>query len=401
MSEHTPEDDGGDSVEEDIKSVYGEISVETNPSRFALKKEFFAWHHPVKQVVRKGQWANLTEQLIREHREPDISVLRYFTLPGEDLLDVRALADVCLPRGIQIEFFGFNSAPDPGRGEVASAALRQAGVITSNALVLPDRLEDIANRRSQAAFRLSQCLPFDVVNIDACDHLAFRPSAQSGCTFDAIRALLNHQMDAKKDWMLFITSRADPDRLGEPAIEFQRAIDRNLEVSADGFGPVLAEAIEADPKLMATELAKTWTSRGHKFLKLYSIGVGKFLLQFFHNQPNLPAKVRLVSACAYRVHGNEPDMLSLAFRISPERRQPFPPDVGGAVIIPSLEPERAIHVARRAQKLRDLDRELRERPEVSAPAIQGSAELLRAAGYDIPAWRKWLAEHPERPMTIV
>lgn len=387
----------------DLADIYGEDFAEVDqPELFPEKRQNFApWHHPVKQLVRKTQWEALVARLVRDNA-PDGNVLRYFTLPGADLLDVRVIAEGCTPLGIQIEYFGFDAEMqavelNAPRIELESA-LRQAGRITANAVILPDRLEDIAVDQSQAARQLETRQPFHVINIDACDHLAYQPDGRQRSTFDAVQALLRHQMIATRPWLLFITTRVEPGLLAGPGDAMRQAVNDNL-ANAAGFDDALAAAIEADVALVHDALADVWTNHNSKFLKLYAIGLGKVLLQFFHAQPNHPANVELASACAYRVYGNEPDMIALAFRITPDGPVVFQP---GQVRQPDLamEAARAVRLATRAQAMRDLDGELEANAEVRDAMARDSASLLRASNYDMNAYQAWLANHARRPMQI-
>lgn len=387
----------------ELAEIYGEDFAEADPPvLFPERRQNFApWHHPVKQLVRKTQWEFLVNRLVR-HNPPDGNVLRYFTLPGADLLDVRVLAEGCAPLGVQIEYFGFDAGMqavelNAPRIELESA-LRQAGRITANAVILPDRLEDIAVDHSQAARQLEARQPFHVINIDACDHLAYQPDGRPRSTFDAVQALLRHQMVASRPWLLFITSRVEPGLLAGPGDAMRQAVNDNLATAA-GFGEALAAAIEADAALVEDALADVWANHDSRFLKLYAIGLGKVLLQFFHAQPNHPANVELASACAYRVYGDEPDMIALAFRITPDGPVVFQP---GQIPQPdpAVEAARAVRVAARAQAMRDLDGELEASAEVREDMARGSASLLRASNYDMNAYRTWLASHARRPMQI-
>ena len=163
---------GGQTPDDDIATTYGEPVSEESPPAALAKREFQPWHHPVKQLVRDNQWAELTSRLLSERKEAP-SVLHYFTLPGVDLLDVRVLADVCGPRGIIIKYFGFDAGTgadgDTSLGDggwiTAESALRQAGRISLDAVILPDRLEDIALHGSQASDQLGRQPAFDVINI--------------------------------------------------------------------------------------------------------------------------------------------------------------------------------------------------------------------------------------------
>lgn len=397
---------GGDEHQKgdiELADIYGDDFAKADqPELFPEKRQNFApWHHPVKQLVRKTQWETLVTRLIKDNA-PDGNILRYFTLPGADLLDVRVLAEACEPLGVQIEYFGFDAAMhmvemNAPRIELESA-LRQAGRITANAVILPDRLEDIAVNQSQAARQLETRQPFHVINIDACDHLAYQPEGRQRSTFDAVRALLRHQMIATRPWLLFITTRVEPGLLEGPGDVMRQAVNDNL-ATAGGFGNALAAAIEADAAIVQDEVANAWANHDAKFRKLYAIGLGKVLLQFFHAQPNHPANVELASACTYRVYGDEPDMIALAFRITPDGPVVFQPGQPQQSDL-AVEATRAVRVAARAQAMRDLDAELEADVEVCEAMARSSATLLRASNYDMGAYQAWLANHVRRPIQI-
>lgn len=406
-----------DEASEDILEVYGSPD-EATPSTLSDERlqQFAPWHHPVKQIVRQRQWAALAKKLL-EDRQNNSTTLRYFTLPGKDLFDIKTLAEVCAPLGVAIEYFGFNSMSPPPRpngeaseseaGHVNSAAawaavesaLRQAGRTTSDSIINPDRLEDIAVNHSHASAKLRLRPHFDIINVDVCDHLAYAPAGRERTTFDALNALLQHQMGAKSPWLLYLTTRADRNLLGVPGLAFQKAISENLNVAGSGFGAALADCLEANQSKIVSELNAVWNAQDMKFLKLFTVGLGKFLLQFFCGQPNLPANVELASAYAYRVYEDEPDMLALAFRITPEPPRVFPPSAGGAAVIPSLEPARAVRVAERAKRLWDIDSALDDK-QVRLEAVEGMQRLLEGAHYDIAEWKYWLSKLEKRPFVV-
>ncbi|HDZ73073.1 MAG TPA: hypothetical protein ENH55_09900 [Aurantimonas coralicida] len=390
-----------------LGGVYGETPPPPLVRR-AKKTDFAPWHHPVKQIVRDYQWGALTEKLVQSRKEDARGILRYFTLPGADLLDVRYLSKKLEAHNSKIEYFGFNQGQpdeDPADAEAekgtyfsAESALRQAGKTTGNAVVLPDRLEDIANPNSQAANRLRQQGVFDVINIDACNHLGFSPEGRTQSLFDAMGTLLAHQLRAEKPWLLFVTTRVAPDLLGTPAITLQSAINDNIKLHPD-FGGAVAQCIKGNIQTLAGDLNKSWGQNGESFLKMFVLGVAKYLLQFFHGQPNLQAKVELASAYAYRVYGDEPDMLSLAFRVSPSGLKVHPHTAGTAVVGDNLELGAALAVVERLSKLWLLDGSLDDE-QVKSDAVLGTHDLLDAADYDIAAWEAWLKIHKIRPMEI-
>jgi hypothetical protein len=374
------------------------------------RREFKPWHHPVKQIVRNRQWGALTQRLIGDIR-PTITTLRYFTLPGPDLLDVRVLADVCAPQEIKVEFFGFDTAvvengadgerthADVSAAADAQAVLRQAGRITDESVVIRGRLEDIAITRTHEANQLRAQQPFHVINIDACNHLTFRQEGAKNL-FDALQELLRHQTRAEDPWLLFLTTRCSPDRLCDAGDEFKNRIAANLELSPDEFKKALASVLNVDIADLEAALEAGWAARDANFLKLYVIGFGKYLLHLYNGQPASPADVELVSTYAYTIHPDDPPMLALAFRITPSGPQMYPPSTGGMVPLRDLEPTRAVRVAERAGRLWLLDEALNEF-EIRREAVDGTVNLLRNANYDMAAWREWVTRHPTRPVDLV
>lgn len=376
-----------------------------------LRTDYKPWHHPIKQIVRQRQWVESAKRLIESHRSAERrDKLRYFTLPGADLFDVRVLADSLVEAGTRIEYFGFDSGYE-GDGEVAAngaksaylaaeSALRQADRITEDAVILKDRLEDIAQDESLAATMLDRQGVFDIINMDACDHLGYVPKNRKASMFDALEKLLKHQMIAKEPWLLFVTTRADVDLLGVPARKFQTAIGKNIDQHNDAFAKPLSECIDAQLHNLTSAMNGCWSNQDINFLRLFCIGLGKYLLHFYHAQINLPAGVELVSAYAYKVHRDEPDMLSLAFRITPKGIQAQAPNTGGAIVVPNVELQDAVAIVARAKKLWNLDQAIEDQTDLRNEVVTGTEKLLRSAGFDIPGWQRWLGEHRIRPLDL-
>lgn len=400
--------------EDDIASlVYGNDDIGTAITRLTKKRGFAPWHHPVKQIVRDYQWGDAAKRLLKKNRAEDQrGTLRYFTLPGVDLLDVRQLAKSTQHYGSRIEYFGFNSGwkldadiNDTGSSSgaylSAESALRQAGTITDTSVVWPDRLEDIARSRSTAANRLQQQAAFDIVNIDACDHLGYASEGREHTLFDAMETLLAHQLRAGKTWLLFITTRVDPQLLGAPAEKLRDAIAKNLELHPNDFGDALANCVGVDRATLESELENVWASHDDRLLKLFVLALGKHLLQFYYAQPNFTNRVELISAFAYRVHGDAPDMLSMAFRVTPEGMRILPAAAAPVVKLEQVELAEAQAIAEKAQEMWDLDGETGiQNSDVAKDALDGTEILLNEANYDIDEWKEWLRTHQNRPMAV-
>jgi len=380
--------------------------ISSDASPFALqdtiaKKEFAPWHHPVKQIVRENQWANEIRRLIKRRQLSD-GTIRYFTLPGPDLFDVRMLADVCASSNLIVDYFGFLAGGVSGQdmdGEgrrvpwaVAEAALRQSGKVTAGSEIAADRLEDIAVDRSKARTSLIRKPPFDIINVDGCGFLAHKPENRHTCTFDALRVLLNHQSRAQSPWLLLLTTRADAATLGEPGAHLQKAILDNLTNWPNIFGTQLASTMQWPSDKLTASVSAAWSGLGMPFMQIFTLGVAKFLLHHFHRDPALQANVELKSSYVYRVSGSEVDMAALAFLISPD-----PPAIAGAV---SPEPKRACEIVKRMPNVWDIDDAVRTDADLRQKAVSGMEALLKVANYDVARWRSWVAGHRTRPLPI-
>lgn len=402
----------GSSKEPDIVDLVlgGGADEQTVVSTPVLRANFAPWHHPIKQIVRDYQWSDQVKRLFRNYRtEEQWGILRYFTLPGADLLDVRMLVDSLSEFNTKIEYFGFdtgysdeekqNPINESGTYLAAESALRQADKITDKAEILRDRLEDIAVESSHAAARLGQHDFFDVINIDACSHLGYKAPGREASIFDALEALLAHQMKATKTWLLFITTRANTEVLGEPVEKLKTAIAENIALHGK-FAEALGECLGGTASSIEEDMLAHWSSQSREFLKLFCVGLGKYLLQYYHSQPNLPAAVEMVSAFAYKIKNEEPDMLSLAFRIKPTGLQVQPAKASGPNQLPAIELSQATNVVSKASRLWDLDAAIANDAEVRNDAIAGTKKLLSSANYDIECWETWLKNLPVRPMHL-
>ncbi len=78
----------------------------------AAQKPFQPWHKPRKQFIRLRQWCDEVKALLAEltkARGAAPASLSYLTLPGDELLDVRVLHDVCGAQSVRLRYLGFNT----------------------------------------------------------------------------------------------------------------------------------------------------------------------------------------------------------------------------------------------------------------------------------------------------
>lgn len=367
-------------------------------------KTFAAWHHPRKQYVRIHQWCSEVRKLIPSLGLGPGDPFRYLTLPGNELLDVRALHGVCEKAGVKLRYLGFNSVgpntPDQTELALSQSEVRSLNYIDEFSDVLEDRLEAIANERSPAFARTQKSGPFHAINLDLCDCIAFREVGHSkGSPLEATGRLLELQLNTTTPWLLFITTKAQPTLIGDFAREgFMRALDANSKAS-DTFRAKLADTISADLGALDATLDAAWEQQDGRFLRLFCLGLGKWLLGIL-SRAAPPRELTLLSSCFYQSGPDGPDMLSLAFCCGGTQQvaqdayailpaTDYPP--------PKTEVESAISLSEKISELFDLDAHLTSDAALTEKLIAQKARLLATARYTAEDYEGWARERMGLP----
>lgn len=384
--DETPEED----TEFGPAPEHGEVS--------SVKREFQRWHHPRKQWVRVQQWCSASRRLIKELGLLDGESFRYLTLPGDELLDIRALSDVCADENVKLRFLGFNSVgpQTPAQIElnISQNEVRSHAAVDSLSRVLERRLESVTNGDSQE-FRAAQNLgPFHAINIDFCDSIAFRDSDdRKGSGLGVLAKLLELQLATNKPWLLFITTMAQPNLLSKRnQAGFMEAIKANTDVS-DEFKAGLAKLISTSADGLDARLAEVWKNQDPDFLRLFCAGLGKWLLRVLG--PAQPSRsLTLLDSCYYRV-GSRPSMISLVFRCDTRAQQLIDRDG----ILPAgtacsnetdfSEVQLAISMARKLSASFDLDERIALDVVLANKLIGQAGRLMAAARFDVGAYETW------------
>ena len=138
-----------------------------------LEKEFKPWHKPRKQWVRLEQWRNETERLLGE-LNLDGRPLRYLSLPGKDMLDIRVFAQLCQNKGIQLKCLGYDESvsSDSDQTEVSISWNEVSNQIQPTSIILPDNISVLKNKGSHAFSYIKKLGSFDVVNLDFCQSIS-------------------------------------------------------------------------------------------------------------------------------------------------------------------------------------------------------------------------------------
>lgn len=369
-----------------------------------IKTRFERWHHPRKQFVRVRQWCAAAKDLIKELSLGPGVPFSYLTLPGNELLDVRALSGVCEKASVPLRYLGFNSV---GKGTAQQAELnishnevRELAAVDRFSVIMEERLEAVANDLSPAYRRTREFGPFHAINIDLCDSIAFRDvDDRRGSTLGVVAKLLELQLQTSSPWLLFVTTMAQPDLVSARTREgFMGAINANTAASAD-FKDELAGLISGTADELDVRLEAAWQSQDPDFLRLFCTGLGKWLLSLL-GRAAPPRNLTLLSSYYYRVGPDGPDMLSIAFRCDTPPQELT--DQHGILVQPPAaaeafsEVQLAIQMARSLRESTDLDQMLLDDPELAEKLIVQASKLMSSARFSVPAYEAWARDELER-----
>lgn len=141
--------------------------------------------------------------------------------------------------------------------------------------------------------------------------------------------------------------------------KFLHPLRKNIELGPE-FSDKLAELIGVDV-CVAENVDRYFKINGDPLLKIFAVGLGKYLLHLLHNQVQDPASVELSSCCGYRVEAEHLDMLSVVFRVTPKEKVIIPAAQVADIAIPAIEMASAIQIVRKAGATVDVDLVLQDR----------------------------------------
>lgn len=364
-----------------------------------VKTNFRPWHHPRKQYVRIHQWCDAVQKLVKElglgHGDP----FRYLTLPGDELLDVRALHGVCEQAKVKLRYLGFNNVVAGSSAQtelnISRSEVRSLSAIDEFSSVIEDRLEAITNTKTAAHDRARSSGPFHAINIDLCDSITLRDVGHPrGSYLGVLEKLLELQLQMTKPWLLFVTTKAEPSLLSERSREgFASAISSNTAVSTE-FKNELAKLLSVAAEQLDSGLDAAWKKQNAEFLRLYSTGLGKWLLRLLSvAQP--PREIILLSSCYYQVGPSGPDMLSLAFKCNTAPQKIS--DRDGVLPAKAVENEfseerTAVKMAQNLGDCFDLDDKLASDGVLAEKLVGQAGRLLATARYSETEYKMWASQ---------
>lgn len=391
------------------------------PQHISREREFAPWHKVRKEFVRGRQWNRLIINLARRFLKSDLQLedatgwsaeddipetvtisrpLRCLVIPGDDLLDIRALYRDTEDVRCYIRYLGFNErygSDDTNTWiHIANNDVSSLPRVCANSRVLRDRFQSIGNQQSQAYRYVKEYGPFDVVNLDLCDSLFPTISGDLPSYYNALHRIAEYQLRyMATPWLLFITTEVAPAELDLGQFEsLCRPTKGNLE-RHDAFGVALSPLLPVDALGGSDNPIDLSQFDSEQIISLFGVAIGKALLSFcVTSEPRW--RIDMLSSYQYRI--NEPkdvSMLSLAFQFKPIVTPPQ--DRTGISSIEVSEPapfneeELATKLAKAVGRISNIDQLLQNDDELRRELFHASADLLEAAGYNRQEYEKWVS----------
>ena len=396
------------------------VPEHTAPAR----DEFKPWHKVRKQFIREHQWNNLVARMVKRYLgglqtdaedwslefEGDEDVaevpdqirverpLKCLVIPGDDLLDLRALWRHLRPLNCYIKYLGFNEAQgsdqEGTRVHVAHNDVTSLHHVSRESVVLADRFQSVASLQSQAYRYLKEFGPFHLVNLDLCDTLFPIGAERQTDYYNALYRVAEYQMkNQTSPWLLFITTQVEPgaanaDALGKLCAPTKKNYDTHTDFADRVCKLLPKEAFTSSDVVDVSKLSE------HHMADLFGIALGKWLITLAASgSPNWI--VQMLKSYRYSIKPETSvEMLSLAFLFRPRVTPPTDPTGISAVevAIPKFPDEResAIRLLSAVERLADVDKLLADDESMCTAMEINSADLLESAGYDREAYVAWV-----------
>jgi hypothetical protein len=322
-------------------------------------------------------------------------------IPGDDLLDIRALWSEISPLDCFIHYLGFNEGHGSDeigtKVHVANNAVTSLPGVVPDSHVLKDRFEAITGTNSVAYARLRNYGPYHIVNLDLCGSMFPNTAQNVQPYYEAIGSLLKYQFAAQKtNWLLFITTMIEPaivdkewmQRLCKPT---RQNFDDNADFAAKMEGLLPRRSLDVEGMNVNIDALSE-----DEMIGLFGVALGKWLLHLGQS-PSPKWTVAMRRSFRYSINKDKGAvMLSLAFEMTPNFAPPV--DTTGmskleaeAKVFPS-EVESAVKLAESVANITNVDEELAADAEMHAALRDEAADLLASAGFDREKYIQWVNE---------
>lgn len=297
----------------DVAEVTGSGSASTSNAII-----FKPWHKPRKQYVRDHQWWFHLDFLIGRFPEyKDISTIKYFGLPGSDLLDINFFSKKMLTKkkfdSKKLLVHGFiDTAAEKEKADLRLTELLDRANVDRDSKVEHYNFHALAQKESLAFRKVKQSGAYHLINLDFCDGI-FKQE-----TINAMMELLTIQFNKMLDtpWLLFLTTRADKEGITQDLLNnldriFQDAAndDQTFISTLEEYHQDIYEFARDKKSISDAGLSKTHLSEILQACFIY------WAIRLTHSHG---ARMQTTSVMKYKVHGGNdfPDMFSYVIRFN-------------------------------------------------------------------------------------
>lgn len=373
----------------DITKVTG-----LQPNELPIQK-YEPWHKPRKQMIRDKQWWGHLKRLIQKYKKNQRTI-KYFGLPGGDLLDIEHLRSCMNNSSIndkELQFHGFiDNEVDKKKADSRVSVLLDYENISADSRVDRFSFDSVKNENSASWESIRRHGPYDFINLDFCNSI-FKED-----TLIATHKLIDFQLKRlySSPWLLCLTTRVDPDGINTDLIDKINNLLDNL--TEESLLQEISICFSEASNIIRTKGKRNFNEPPEKaYSEVIQISFIVWIIsQAFVHESN----IELVSSMKYKVHqGNDyPDMCSFVFRFSKEdHTQEDPTGLVTSSCKSKIleESERLLIKIEAIKKLADsldVDAHLNAHSDENQTYISQTKALLETCGFDV--------SHYEREVTI-
>ena len=305
----------------DEESLEGGV---TNPDTTLVAPsplEYRPWHKPRKQYVRVKQWIHHSRGRVLALRAAGHFAggvpLKYLTLPGPDLIDIRLMTELCTELDVKLHYTGFCTDTDDQqtrlRQNINQFRASNNTTVAIGSDVHKVALQKVVDKGSAAHNELQKGGPYQIVNIDACTPLLTGNSDATGRLIDAIKAVVEYQVNAgAAPWILLLTTPVQRDHIsGELLNKLNAEIETNYTSST-----LFAEALNqcfVDGENLEEFLRRMSQVHGEDFVNIATLGISKWLVHLGEDGGCRVKKMEGFCYSTFGAHPLTPNMISVCY----------------------------------------------------------------------------------------
>lgn len=371
----------------DLEKVTGQPGKSKRPGA-----KFQPWHKPRKQWIRDNQWWGIFKKVVvKSNNYKDINPLKYFGLPGGDLLDVdffrRRLSLEESQKEKLLLIHGFiNNRNDKSIADSRMSVLLDEPNVHHESQIEHFNFNSLGNDAAASRRRVNAIGPYHLVNLDFCDCI-FKQE-----TLNSIQFLMDFQIKRQHGtpWIFCLTTRVDKNGVNSDLFNKLNGLLKKLdhvdilEKIRDCFESTY-QTITNGTHLSDPDLSED------TFSELIQICVVLWIVNYALTHDS---GIQLESSVKYHIYdGNGlPDMFSFVFKL--EKKDRAVSDDTGLAGENSLPVEltldqklrSTIHSLVKLSQSLDLDGHLNCNVELKREYAKQMKDLLESSGWDVSSY---------------